>query len=213
LEAVLPASGILHGQILRRESGAARLLSEHLHTLSQTLPDMAAREAPMLAEAAISMVAACFRPTAETRERAGASMVAATLDTIKRHIEARLDRPSLTPASIATAFRLSRSSLYRLFEPLGGVSGYIQERRLARAHAALLQPANRGRRVHEIAFDCGFSSEAHFSRSFRSAYGIAPSALQKEGGRAARLTWLLEDEYNYARWIAQFRLERKRAFF
>jgi len=202
LDTALGKARPLHGEILRRDTGAARLLREHLWTLGECLPGMAASEAPMLAEATVGMVAACFRPTSEARARAEAPLAAATLNSIKRHIEARLAAPDLSPASIAAAFRLSRTTLYRMFEPLGGVNAFIQERRLARAHAALKLPANKGRRIHEIAFECGFASEAHFSRRFRDTFGVTPTSWQREA--PAHGISALEEE-NYARWIARLR--------
>ena len=82
---------------------------------------------------------------------------------------------------------MSRATLYRLFEPLGGVSSYIQERRLARAYAALIHPAHRHRPIYDIAFDCGFASEAHFSRAFRLFFGLPPSELRAMGTAANHL--------------------------
>ncbi|MBI3198897.1 MAG: helix-turn-helix domain-containing protein, partial [Rhodospirillales bacterium] len=64
---------------------------------------------------------------------------------------------------------------YRLFEPRGGVAAYIQQQRILRARAELSDPAHAHRRIFEIAFDGGFSSEAHFSRVFRRAFGLSPS--------------------------------------
>jgi AraC-like DNA-binding protein len=206
LDAALGRARPRHGEMLRRESGAAQLLKEHLRTLGQCLTGMAASEAPMLSEATVGMVAACFRPTAEARARAEAPLASATLSRIKRHIEARLDAPDLSPASLAAAFRVSRTTLYRMFEPLGGVNAFIQARRLARAQLALLLPANKDRQIHEIAFDCGFASEAHFSRRFRAAYGVTPTAWRREATVPAHGDLTLE-EYNYARWIAQLRAD------
>ena len=75
-------------------------------------------------------------------------------------------------------FRISRTQLYRLFEPLGGVARYIQEQRLVRACAELSNPAHDHRRIYEIAFAWGFSSEAHFSRLFRHTFGQSPSEVR-----------------------------------
>jgi AraC-like DNA-binding protein len=147
--------------------------------LGQCLPGMAASEAPMLSEATVGMVAACFRPTAEARARAEAQMTAATLRRIKRHIEARLDAPNLSPASLAAAFAYRAPRSTECLSPWAG---------------------------HEIAFDCGFASEAHFSRRFRDAYGVTPTAWRREATVPAHVDRALE-EYNYARWIARLRAD------
>jgi AraC-like DNA-binding protein len=181
LDSVLPASHGLHGSVLGGDTGLGMILSDQLVALRGRLPDLPRADGPLVAGALVDLVAACFRPTAESLNRARAQVATATLDLVKRHIEERLTSPALSPDSIAADFRMSRSSLYRLFEPLGGVSAYIQERRLARAYATLLHPANRHRPIYDIAFDCGFANESHFSRAFRFAFGLPPSELRALG--------------------------------
>ncbi|HET6224184.1 MAG TPA: helix-turn-helix domain-containing protein, partial [Dongiaceae bacterium] len=97
---------------------------------------------------------------------------------IQRHIATNLDSPALQAEALCTEFRISRSQLYRLFEPLGGVAHYIQEQRLTRACAELCNPAHDHRRIYEIAYALGFSSEAHFSRVFRATFGLSPSEVR-----------------------------------
>jgi AraC-like DNA-binding protein len=181
LDSVLPASNELHGSVLQGGGALGAMLTDQLMALRRRLPDLTVAEGPQVADALADFVAACFRPTAESLNRARAQVATATLDLIKNHIELNLTTPALSPDSIAATFRMSRSTLYRLFEPLGGVAAYIQERRLLRAYAALTRPANRRRPVYDIAFDCGFASEAHFSRAFRQAFGLTPSALRALG--------------------------------
>jgi AraC-like DNA-binding protein len=124
------------------------------------------------------MIAACFHTTAETLARARTSIEATTLERIRRHIAASLGSPGLHPDALCSLFRISRTQLYRLFEPLGGVAAYIQEQRLARAYAQLSDATHGHRRIYDIAFDLGFSSEAHFSRIFRRAFGLSPSEVR-----------------------------------
>jgi AraC-like DNA-binding protein len=181
LESILPASDELHGSVLQGDGGLGMMLTDQLMALRRRLPDLTVAEGPQVAGALANLVAACFRPTAESLDRARAQVATATLDLIKNHIELNLTSPALSPDSIATTFRMSRSTLYRLFESLGGVAAYIQERRLLRAYAALTRFSDRRRPVYDIAFDCGFASEAHFSRAFRQAFGLAPTALRALG--------------------------------
>ena len=44
------------------------------------------------------------------------------LESIQQHIEAVLGAPELHAETLCTLFRISRTRLYRLFEPLGGVA-------------------------------------------------------------------------------------------
>lgn len=101
---------------------------------------------------------------------------------LRRHIEDNLNRTDLTSARLAREVGISRSQLYRQFEASGGVDRYIRRRRLRRSLQALTDPRRAGLRIGDIAFDVGFSDEAHFSRLFRQAYGQSP----REARTAAR---------------------------
>jgi AraC-like DNA-binding protein len=77
---------------------------------------------------------------------------------------------------------VSRSRLYRLFEPFGGVMHYIQHRRLLDAHLALADP-NDQRRIIEIAEQRCFNDGTEFSRAFRREFGCSPTDV-RSGQRA-----------------------------
>ena len=53
-------------------------------------------------------------------------------------IPANESESNLSIDAICRNFKVSRSTPYRLFEPLGGVSHYVKERRLARVHACVV---------------------------------------------------------------------------
>ncbi|WAP71367.1 AraC family transcriptional regulator [Jiella pelagia] len=73
---------------------------------------------------------------------------------------------------------LSRSTLYRLFEPFGGVAAYILERRLEQAYRALGDSRDL-RLIGTIAHGLGFAGESQFSRSFRQRFGRTPSEVRR----------------------------------
>jgi AraC-like DNA-binding protein len=58
------------------------------------------------------------------------------------------------------------------------VGGRIRLRRLAQCRVTLTN-ARRERSITEIALKWGFSDAAHFSRSFKGAFGISPSAFRR----------------------------------
>ena len=181
----LPTAADLHGLVLRGDGGTGGMLADHMRSLIVRADAIAAADAPFVARATTGMIAACFHTTAETLARARTPIEAATLERIQRHIAAALGSPDLDPEAICNLVRISRTRLYRLFEPLGGVAAYIQEQRLARAYGELSDPARVHRRIYDIAFDCGFSSEAHFSRVFRRAFGRSPSEARAMAHRAS----------------------------
>lgn len=93
-------------------------------------------------------------------------------------IDGRIGSEDLTPDWLIARLKVSRSELYRAFEDMGGVARFIWRRRIEAARDALADPADL-RRIGEIAFQMGFSSEAHFSRLFRQAFGITPSEARR----------------------------------
>ncbi|SRR5579883_870204 len=189
IRGLLPEAGGLHHAVLRRATAAGGLLADYLRSLMRRLPQATDAEAPAIEQATLAMVAACFRPTAEAMERARAAVDSTVAERARQYIERNLGSPELGPAAICRALRISRTRLYALFEPEGGVARYIWRRRLARAYAELAGPARRGRTVGETAYAWGFTSAAHFTRAFRREFGVNPSEVQTERaageGRAA----------------------------
>jgi len=93
---------------------------------------------------------------------------------IRALLEHRLADPNLGPASIARALNCSKRTLHKAFE---GESRSLHETiwdlRLDAARHALEGVRRRGT-ITDIAFACGFSSPAHFSRAFRARFGLPP---------------------------------------
>ena len=93
----------------------------------------------------------------------------------RRFIEAHLDEPDLTVASVARALEVSPRYLCMLFTPdRETVSGYILRRRLEECARQLASSLWHGQTITQIAFACGFNSIAHFTRVFRQQYGVTP---------------------------------------
>ncbi len=178
LRAALPRAIDLHGLVLRGDGGTGGLLSDYMRSLIVRADSITVPDAPIIAQATTEMIAACFKSTAETVARARTSIEVTMMDQIQRYIASALTSPELQADAICSLFRISRSQLYRLFEPFGGVANYIQEQRLARAHAELSNPAHDHYRIYDIAFGLGFTSEAHFSRLFRRTFGLSPSDVR-----------------------------------
>lgn len=89
------------------------------------------------------------------------------LDYIKANLRERISVEEL--ASVAN---LSRFHFSRRFKAAVGQSpsGYVSRLRLEHAKVMLAQGAS----ISDVAFDCGFSSESNFIRSFRRAVGLTP---------------------------------------
>jgi AraC-like DNA-binding protein len=174
VDAAMPPAD-LHGQVLNGVTGG--LLADYMAVLARRIGDIPATSAGHVERATQALIAASLAPSAERAERA-APAIADTLTQKARHyIEANLASPELGPVPLCRALGVSRSALYRLFEPAGGVAAYIQARRLAHVRARLADPRET-RRISELAYSYGFVSEAHFSRAFRRAFDVSASEVR-----------------------------------
>lgn len=190
LEAKLPRLEALHGLVLKTGSTWNRILSQHLLVLFEQAPSMTLRECERIANGSIALLAACLQGEIEARDEQTGTSVTSMVLQIRRHIDEHLSDSTLGADQVAARFALSRATLYRLFEPLGGVADYIRARRLRRAFFALRARELANLRISDIAQRCGFASMATFTRAFKAAYGMTPMALRSvlavnPGGRMA----------------------------
>ncbi|MGS2644654.1 helix-turn-helix domain-containing protein [Streptosporangium sp. G12] len=87
----------------------------------------------------------------------------------------------LTPDAIAAAHHISLRYLHKLFHQEGHtVVGWIRRRRLLQCRSDLADPRLAARPISAIAARWGFTSPAHFSQAFRSAYGLSPRQFRQQ---------------------------------
>ena len=170
----------LHGLKLSAASALGGLLSRYL--VGQT-SHMTLAEAAAAAESTLHLIAACAGPHLEANDLVRGGLMKASLGAIRKFIEEELANPALDAELICKEFSLSRATLYRLFEPLGGVQAHVRRRRLGRCFHELVTPGRNAGPISEIALRWGFSDEAAFSRAFRSVYGLSPSEARAQGHR------------------------------
>ena len=96
---------------------------------------------------------------------------------ICRFIELNLENTRLSSKVLLDQFGVSRATLYRMFEPLGGVRQYLTYRRAMRALQFILDGGNRRGLVNEACERFGFSSPANFNRTIQRLFGNSPKAL------------------------------------
>lgn len=105
---------------------------------------------------------------------------------ILRFIDLRLADGDLSPETIAAAHHISARYLHRLFQDEGTTVGrWIQRRRLEECRRDLVLNARRNPTIAAVANRWGFTSATHFSRVFRAAYGMSPSAWRETVGPGA----------------------------
>lgn len=100
---------------------------------------------------------------------------------VKDYVRRHLRESSIDCDSIAKAVQLSPRYLYDLFadEPLP-IMRWIWSERLSNCRRELSLNALRNKSIGEIAYSWGFRDLAHFSRSFRTAFGQSPREFRKQ---------------------------------
>lgn len=146
------------------------LLVDFVAVLERRLPEMTRAEANGLSGLVRQMLAACLAPTRDRLAEAAPAIERTRRERVRLALRRHLGAPGLTPARLAGLVGMSRSGLYRLFEPEGGVACYISAARLRAACAVLGDPADT-RSIQSVAQSVGFADAATFSRCFRKAYG------------------------------------------
>jgi AraC-like DNA-binding protein len=211
---VLPLlkGGEVHGATLRQGSASARLIASHLETLSAAAPELTLAEATAAVDAAALMIAGAWSSLRETRAEVGAAIRATARRAVGDHIDRHLMDERLSPESLRRQFRMSRATLYRLFEDEGGVAAYILGRRLDRCRALLAADSPPRQTIGEIAFGHGFASDAHFSRAFRRRFGMAPRDVRGTylPQSSALSSGVHADVQTISEWIATLRRQHLR---
>nr|WP_223217331.1 helix-turn-helix domain-containing protein [Rhizobium cauense] len=173
-------------------TGMGQLFSDYLIDVSKRLPMLAQADLPGLATATRAMILACVSPSADHIEAAEGPIANVLLERARQLVQSRLLDPKLGSEMVRRELGISRTRLYHLFEPFGGVMHYIQHRRLLSAYAALTDPNDR-RLIFQIAEERGFSDGAEFGRAFKRAFGYSPSEVRNRGGGGIPIRQDLED--------------------
>ncbi len=177
VEAAAPDARRFHGHIL------PEAVSGLLGDLMGSLCRRAAATTPETAASTARALSALLAGALGQVEPGDGSTQAVIADLRRRRAEAIIERrlhdAALDVSAVAREAGLSRSALYRLFEPTGGVAQHILHRRLERLSAALRNPAET-RSITTLTFDYGFSSESHCSRAFRATFGLPPGRYRAE---------------------------------
>lgn len=173
------------GTVISGSSVLGGILAHHLTTVWHALHSAHAGEEDGISKTLLGAVAGAFAGQ-NADEACAPALRTAAIDTICAYIDRNLASEELTTEHLCRQFACSRARLYRLFEPLGGVAGYIRQARLERCRRELADPQLRSRSVTDVAMRWGFSSQSHFCRLFRRTFGLTPSDVLQKGRNACR---------------------------
>jgi AraC-like DNA-binding protein len=173
----------LHGRKLPLENPLVSFMGNSLFNMWQSIPGMTIHQADSAMQGTLDLMQGCLLRKGLFPDDDDAPTSAALAQIIYRYIENNLSE-DITPASLAQTFRMSRSQIYRIFAPHDGIVNYLWDRRLKRSLELLSQQGYAHKNIGMIAFECGFKSESHFSRAFRSKFGATPSQVRMDAMHA-----------------------------
>jgi len=175
---------VLHGLVLSGASPAGAMIGGGLRVLAEQAQHFSVQDMNALCDGLIALTAKALGPDLVSVGAAGVSQAAAFV-TIRRYIDRNIRSPGLDADQLAKTFGVSRASLYRLFEPAGGVAGYIRKARLNRAYQEIVASETSGRRIGPIVYSLGFRNVSAFNRAFKEHYGMSPREARQRAMIAA----------------------------
>jgi AraC-like DNA-binding protein len=169
----------LHGLVLKADSPTGAVVSATMRAFAASATKMRLADFDAVAEGLVALAAKSIAPRLARAGDVVAPPPLVSFVTIRRYIDRKLATPDLCADSIAAEFGLSRASLYRLFEPAGGIARYIRKVRLSRAYQEITAAELSNRRIGHIAYQLGFKNVSAFSRLFHEVYGATPGEARE----------------------------------
>ncbi|MGW6647116.1 helix-turn-helix domain-containing protein [Streptomyces iakyrus] len=178
-----------------REGGAA-LVATYFARLAREAAHLDAVAGRQYAATALDLLALLIDERSGRFAPQAPETAAATLVRVKDHILRHLADPGLAPPAIAAAHFVSVRHLHKLFQSEGVTVGeWIRTQRLERCRRDLLRSPAPGDGIAAVARRWGFTSPSHFSRAFRTAYGMTPREWRIHGLAAGASTDGAEREH------------------
>ncbi|RFU44477.1 helix-turn-helix domain-containing protein [Paraburkholderia sp. DHOC27] len=165
------------------DTAMGAMTKSFLESLAQNFEGLGYGVAQRLTEQAMDMAVMTLMSSADEtpaslRENTATRSVLAYRG--RAFIEANLRSHSLAPLGVAEHLGISKRYLSSIFASDGqSVERYIWERRLTKCARDLKDRQQTARSIGEIAFSWGFNNLAHFSQSFKSAFGKTPREFRK----------------------------------
>ncbi|PIC01435.1 helix-turn-helix domain-containing protein [Caulobacter sp. X] len=175
-----------HGCVVSEDSPSGRLLGSHIRATWAGAAAMSATDLTLAGKAAAALVSAVILAHGAPAGDDVRPVEKMLLASAQRFVIQNLSDPDLSPETVRDHLGVSRSLLYKVFEPIGGVSAFIQARRLDQAFDEITGDQANQQTLGEIGYRVGFRSDAHFSRAFRARFGMTPGRLRTLGEPARR---------------------------
>lgn len=174
IESIIGPARHFAGLIVGRHLPVAALARSFLCDLARTADQLEPHSAERMAAVGVDLIAASIaeRMAMESPKSLRGSLI---VQRAKSYISANFSDPRIGPAEVASAAGVSLRQLQMLFRENGdNIAAWIWQRRLEMASRRLSDPGCSHLSLGELAFECGFLDQAHFSRRFRAHFGLSP---------------------------------------
>ncbi len=152
-----------------------QLIKAFASSISEGLEQWTDRQFFELCERFFDLVALMFGQVADATSSGDAAVRFAYLEAALRFIRANACDPKLDPPKVARECRISLGYLHSIFRDREhSVEETIFIERLTQARRLFDDPSFCRTSIATVAYMCGFSHPAHFSRSFKRRYGRSP---------------------------------------
>lgn len=163
----------LHHRVLRPP--ATLVLHDFLRSLVRHAATAAATRS--LSHAFVELLAGALAKPESRRADRGREEVLRR-EAVEQFVCTHLGDRKLGADTIGEALGMSRSALYRLMEQQGGVTQFVQKKRLQAVRGALERGSELS--LGDLAERYGFSDEARLRRLFLRAFSLTPAAYRAE---------------------------------
>ncbi len=187
----------LHGKRIPATSPVNIILRNHFATMVQVFDQMTEQEVLSTGEGAAAVFLQTLHLVAGKKVEHPFEQ-SARLERICLYIEKHLGSP-ISIDILCKDFGISRSGLYRLFEPLGGIAQFIRSRRLLLAKRLLRTSSMSDQSLAAIARQCGLELSS-LRRYFHEFYGATPSEMREKFRRDAELSG--QADATHVNWVS-----------
>ncbi|SHH41885.1 transcriptional regulator, AraC family [Streptomyces sp. 3214.6] len=167
------------GTLFSGSSGTSGLVAGYLARLADHAAAFDSSTGRRLAMTAVDLLTVMVRERQGRLDPQASDTARGMLARVKAYILRNLADSELSPERIAVAHHISVRYLHNLFRSEGITVGrWIHRERLERCRGDLSRPSGTAPTVSAVAQRWGFVSASHFSRVFRTAYGMSPREWQ-----------------------------------
>lgn len=165
---------------LEAGSAGGKLFVGFVKLLAQDLAQASEREQQFLSRQFLDLLALTLESNGDSSSMGCETAVqAAHLQRCQQYIRSHLREATLSPQGIADACGVSTRYLHMLFRGTGRtVNQWVREQRLQACYDRLAS-VTPYQSIAQLAYEWGFSDQAHFCRVFKERYGCSPSLLRE----------------------------------